>query len=263
VRVAILGCGPAGLMAAHAANIAGATRVFIHSKRRKSQMYGAQYLHSPIPGMTDVAPVTVKYHLRGSIEDYRFKVYGHTWEGDVSPEDYIGEHDAWNIRRTYDNLWERYGDMTLNTQISPGWMENFMDYEGKALDVVICSIPKSAICKMGHNFRSQHIWAMGDAPEGGQFVNDVVLVPNNTVICDGSKTTPYYRASRVFGYATVEWPFGVGPVDGASLVEKPLDNNCDCWPGVTFVGRYGTWQKDVLSHTAYQDVLDMLTVEAK
>jgi len=51
-RIFILGCGPAGLFAAQAAAEMGCSAVII-SKLRRSEMYGAQYLHSEIPGLTD------------------------------------------------------------------------------------------------------------------------------------------------------------------------------------------------------------------
>src|SRR4051794_14558085 len=116
MRIAVLGCGPAGLMAAHAAKVCGAD-VDIFSRKRKSELFGCQYLHAPIPGMTDVAPVTVRYMLNGDIEGYRRKVYGDTWDGEVSPEDLLGNHDAWDIRRTYDNLWAKYGGYIFGTEL--------------------------------------------------------------------------------------------------------------------------------------------------
>jgi len=51
MRIAVLGCGPAGLMSAHAAMVATESEadLAIFSTKRKSPLYGAQYLHQPIP----------------------------------------------------------------------------------------------------------------------------------------------------------------------------------------------------------------------
>jgi hypothetical protein len=264
MRVAVLGCGPAGLMAAHAAKIMGA-RVDIYSRRRKSELFGCQYLHIPIPGMTDVAPVSVRYMVHGDVDAYRRKVYGDFWNGEVSPEDLVGEHEAWDIRRTYDKLWNEYGQYTRGTNLSAGWLGNFMTVDSHKYDAIISSVPRNILCEADHEFTSQQVWAMGDAPERGIFVPD--RLTENTVVCNGLDNPAWYRAARVFGYSTLEWPWeaplkaDIGQYE-PSEVSKPLDHNCDCWPEVIHVGRYGKWQKGVLSHTAYQDVMDALLTES-
>lgn len=262
MRVAVLGCGPAGLMAAHAAALAGANDVRIISKKRKSEMFGSQYLHAPIPGMTDTAPVTVHYELVGSVEEYRRKVYGEKWDGTVSPEDLLGEHDAWDIRQTYDSLWSTYGDFVYSTELSAGSLENIIVNDG--FDLVISTVPKNLLCrKTGiHTFAFTEVWAVGDAPERGVFVPGRESIPNNTVRCNGEDAPRWYRLSKLFNYATCEWPMGAKPpIDGISRVTKPTFNNCDCWPDILFVGRYGKWEKGVLSHEAFIDTMDKLVVE--
>jgi hypothetical protein len=261
MRVAVLGCGPAGLMAAHAARVAGA-EVHIFSRRRKSEMYGCQYLHAPIPGMTDVAPVEVTYHLHGNIEDYRHKVYGDTFDGTVSPEDLVGNHAAWDIRRTYDNMWMEYSRWITPVDVSPRWLQTSSSLHDH--DLIINSIPRRAICHtQRHTFPAEQVWALGDAPERGIFAPR--YTGNNQVVCNGFSEPPWYRASCVFGYSTVEWPSHGLPVtkafDHAQVVWKPLDTDCDCWPEIMHVGRYGRWEKGVLSHTAYQQVIDRLVTE--
>jgi hypothetical protein len=69
-RVLILGCGPAGLFAAQAAKNAGADYRIL-SKRRKSEMFGAQFLQSPIAGIIDYAEqFQVHFKLSGDFLDY-------------------------------------------------------------------------------------------------------------------------------------------------------------------------------------------------
>lgn len=254
MRVAVLGCGPAGLMAAHGALLAGAEDVRILSLRRKSELFGTQYLHAPIPGMTEKPPVRVAYRLTGTVEEYRTKVYGDDWHGKASPEDLDEEHDAWDIRQTYNELWATYGDYVADVRMDKGWAYRFMTEFRSEFDMVISSVPRPLMCVEGHAFPSAPIWAMGDAPERGQFVPMRDAVENNTVICNGEKEPSWYRLSKVFGYASVEWPASAKPpVEGVARVEKPLKHNCDCHVAddIVFVGRYGRWEKGVLSHEAF------------
>lgn len=106
---------------------------------------------------------------------------------------------------------------------------------------------------------------MGDAPDLGQEVP--IGIPENTVLCNGSVDGPsWYRASNVYGYKTVEWPGSIKkpPYPGIARVKKPLTTNCDCEKFLEArtikVGRYGRWQKGVLSHEAFQDTLDALSI---
>lgn len=254
--VAVLGCGPAGLIAAHAAHICRIPTVAIFSKNRKSELFGAQYLHMPIPGATERAPVTVKYTLDGKPEDYRRKVYGDSWDGSVSPEDLVEPHEAWDIRSTYDNLWSMYSYDIQHAQIGPSRMEALID----TFELVISAIPAPALCHMpgAHTFKSQNVWAYGDAPERGQNTDNFTrLLPDNNVICNGNESPSWYRMSRLFGFATVEWPENrKPPIPGVAQAIKPLWNDCDCYPTVVRVGRYGRWEKGQLTHHAYQEVMD-------
>src|SRR5215472_7502892 len=108
-NVAILGCGPAGLAAATAAVNLGRKVLIISNSSKPSRQYGCQYLHAPVPGYESVHHTVVGYHLNGTAEQYRAKVYGDKWEGRVSPEDFIGEHEAWDIRETYRHMWDDLG----------------------------------------------------------------------------------------------------------------------------------------------------------
>lgn len=252
MNIVVLGCGPAGLMAAQGAMDGGADRIMIMSKKRKSELFGAQYLHEPIPGVTEGEPVHVRYNLTGDVEEYREKVYGRNWVGSVSPEDLPPDHHAWDIRDTYDRLWDFWSPHIASfPDITPNVVGNVVD----SADIVINSIPRPAICHQGHVFSAQQIWAAGDAPERG--VRLPYQCPPNTVLCNGLENPSWYRLSNIFDYRTVEWSLETmpkaPPVGKPSLVNKPTRHNCTCWHSVHHVGRYGRWEKGVLSHTAYAD----------
>lgn len=255
MKVAVLGCGPAGLIAAHAVAAAGDEPV-IFSRKKKSHLNGAQYLHAPIPGIETDGPEQITYEMIGSTFSYRLKVYGPLWDGAVSPEDLEENHDAWDIRQAYDLLWEQYKDAIVDSEVIPATIPSLANL---GFETIVSSVPAPALCVHGHTFESTKVWAAGDAPELG--IHIPYSCPVNTVICNGDEQPSWYRLSNVFGYKTVEWPGNLRstpPVPTAQQVAKPTFNNCDCWPGVLRVGRYGTWRKGVLAHEAYWDVMEAI-----
>lgn len=257
MRALILGAGPAGLLAAHA--LASKNHdIVIVSRKRKSELFGAQYLHRAIPGIAYGPGEPVSYRLHGTADGYRSKVYGPGATLGVSPEELGADHLAWNIRSAYAMLWERYREFI---------QDEYLDAAGLRLligrlhpELVVSSIPAPVLCDQGHSFTSQKVWAIGDAPERGVYC-PVKNIPAMTVVCNGEVNPGWYRASYVYGYRTAEWSWNSPPSRWqAAEVVKPLSNDCDCWPGVLRVGRYGAWTKGVLSHTAYEQALAAVSV---
>jgi hypothetical protein len=254
MKVVVLGCGPAGLAAALAAVYSGHKVIIASSNMTPSTQYGCQYLHAPIPGYEDVAHTTVGYHLNGTADQYRLKVYGSKWTGKVSPEDFIGEHDAWDIRETYIRLWR---DLHSTRQVTFIRMPKIEDgvlpdpIIRARPDITISTIPAPALCyDKRHYFNSHRIYANGDVKQGTEDVN--------TIVCDGTPEVEWYRNACVFGYRTIEW--SRRPVNGdvVAPVTKPLVTNCTCCPAVYRIGRYGKWQKSYLVHKAYPEVMRIL-----
>lgn len=250
----VLGCGPAGLFAATALSQSGYV-VRIFSKPRKSELFGTQYLHAPIPELTDLQePIRVSYRLNGTPEGYREKIYGIN-QVQTSVQTLERDHQAWDIRRAYDVAWA-------------GWknfVEEAQSIDGEQLSSIIAQFPKSpivssipapAICLKPdtHRFEAVEVWAAGDAPERDRWC-PIDVAGENEILCDGTRDVGWYRTSKVFGYRSVEWPVRGEkrpPISGLSLINKPLRTDCDCFSNrVLKVGRYGTWTKGVLSHTAY------------
>src|ERR1700754_4864038 len=245
-------------MAAHAAAQCGHD-IKIVSKKRKSEMFGAQYLHREIIDVDCGRPKLIEYKLLGTTNGYRDKVYGPGYKGTVSPEELEESHTGWNIRRAYDDLWDMYSTFIIDMVVEGKDLK-----EGGLLaelnpDLIISSLPAPALCvgKECH-FEDQNIWAIGDAPERGPFDPTHAAEPNS-VVCNGEPDIGWYRSANVFGRSTTEWPSRrKPPVEGVAQVVKPLTNNCTCFPDVIRVGRYGKWQKGILSHSAYYEVMDRL-----
>lgn len=260
IRVAVLGCGPAGMFAAHAA-VEGEAQVNIFSKARKSYMRGAQYLHRPIPGLSG-DPFEVEYQLKGSVDGYRDKVYGDMGDILVSPETLVGVSKAWDIREAYDAAWELYGhkvtDVDFGTMGDPG---SFFRNLSNNYDLVVSTIPAPLLCqrKTAHKFRAQHVWVTENIKSLGEFEyspHDDTLA-DNLVVCSGDPDDWWYRQSRIHGWENTEYPLDHKPRETGQFkvhdVTKPLSHDCDCHPEFARAGRYGVWKKGVLSHEAYYD----------
>lgn len=264
MKTLILGCGPAGLMAAQAVEESTpdgeSVQIGILSRKRKSALYGAQYLHSPIIGMGEARPHTVNYQLTGGNSlDYRAKVYGVGWNGTVSPDDMNASHQAWDIRSTYDALWAKWEHAVSDRDVSAYTLKQITN--DIKPDLVINTIPRQALCEGSHYFNSTWVWAAGDAPDIGINIGGMFSCPEDTIICNAAESPSWYRKSRVFGHTTVEWPGWIDrvPIGSASRVAKPLNTNCDCGGDILHVGRYGAWQKGVLSDSAYHQAWDRMT----
>lgn len=245
MKVLILGCGPAGLIAAHAAYNRGANFV-VMSKARKSFMNGAQYLHAPIPGVSIKDPFEINYVLSGDVAGYRDKVYGPDIKVEVSPESLIGRHQAWDIREAYDSLWGLYGSDVQDVDITPKVLSNIK--RNWKPDVIISTIPAHILChNSSHKFGHEQVWATNQLE---------CTLSDNTVLCNGEPGFDWYRASRIQGFTNTEWPHNKYPLSYQGQiwrVVKPLWTDCRCFPDVHRMGRYGSWTKGVLSHQAWEE----------
>ncbi len=266
-RVAILGCGPTGLLAAHACAMQN-VEFEVFSKKRKSHLFGSQYLHEPIPGITNHydkgTPVT--YINRGTPEEYRRKTHGKWWDGVVAPQEFEPHHTAWNIREAYDKLWQFYGQDVNDYEIPTSKYAASLVTTDLSLDVlydlVISTVPRTIWKVPGEEFIYSEGWAVGDAPELGRFC-PFTTENDNEIVCDGTNEVSYTRLSRVFGYTTIEWPIASKPpVPGVSKITKPLhyqpSNQVNPTSEWLHVGRYGAWRKGVVVTDAWHEVTKRL-----
>lgn len=257
MKIAIWGAGPAGMLVAHAAKRAGHD-FLMYSNHGPSKLYGAQYLHSEIPGVMAEGRM-LEHQFRGTIEGYRTKVYDATEVTSVSPEQFTGHQMAWNIREAYEALMLKYYNRVMCMDINRndlmglggGWPMHRWNAE---FDMVVSTIPRDRLCvNPDHKFTSAKIFALGEAPELGMY-SPIQPDSDMMLICSGDAADSWYRLSRIFGRTTVEWP-GLRkkpPIKGVVEVNKPVDTTCDCWPEVHRMGRFGEWKKGVLTHHAFE-----------
>jgi hypothetical protein len=197
------------------------------------------------------------------VEGYRDKVYSDIEALEditVSPELFVGYHESWSLRQAYDWLWAQWGSAIVDCTID---QDRLMDMVA-AYDAVVSSIPAPALCyqKDIHQFHGVKVaidsYWFGDVRP--------LSTSKNLVVCNGfpyNKANPtatgWYRTSTIFGQSNTEWSPKVGIVPpNSQLVVKPLRTDCDCWPNIVRAGRYGQWQKGVLSHEAFNLVLEVL-----
>lgn len=253
-HVAILGCGPAGLLAAHAARLRGC-RITVYSNIvEPSRIPGTMYLHREIPEL-DLDPVTIDYIKMGSREGYARKVYGSPNAPCSWDEFQEGPVQGYAFNAMYEGLWQRTEAFIERLKVTPSIMPRIISHH----DLVISTIPVSGICcrqaglptstgRFYHMFQSAKIQVSRDPSR------EAFAVGDPTIVYSGMESHPWYRSSIIAGEIATEYPFKEGGVvaDGMQVGVKPLGTNCDCWPEVVRAGRFGKWEKGVLAHHAFE-----------
>lgn len=244
-KVAVLGAGPSGLLAAEGVRMCGITPD-IYSIKRKSPTGGAMYLHQPIFGLTG-AGANIQIRKIGTAERYALKVYG--TPDMTSQTSFVNGYDgervpAWDLVEAYDHLWDRWEGEIRHGEIAPWNLQTILD----RYDLVLCSLPADKLCIKGklHQFPSAPIWIANE---------NLAHLPDQTILYNGAEES-WYRASVIFGRPSVEWGRVTTrpPLKDMQRVNKPVATNCDCWldqSKFVRVGRFGRWDKWTLSHHAF------------
>lgn len=255
MKVVILGCGPAGLLAAHGASLAldGQAEITIVSIKQKSVMAGAQFIHEEIPGI-DVPGFAIQLLKLGTKEGYAQKVYGDP-NHPCSWDNYDrGLVPAWPMKAIYEELWDRYEDKIIDMKIDRDVLDSIED--GNA-DYLISSIPAPTLCRLEHHSFESSAVKIVVWPES---------VAGAVITYNGDPNYQEYRMSFMFGQMAMEYPIHAELRSFWTLgkkvvhVEKPQSNNCTCRDQWRRVGRYGRWQRGVLVHHAFQEVYDSLSM---
>lgn len=196
-------------------------------------------MHRPIPGLTREEPETaIHFTKEGQREGYARKVYNDekapcSW--DMFPE---GEQPGWDLHRAYSILWDRYEVRIHDQMIGPAGFRAL----AYTYPLVLSTAPAPAMCTrpLAHMFNTAKIWVR------------IQTTPHraNEITYNGNPTCPWYRASQLFGHIAHE--FG-HPVGDAIEGKKPINTTCDCHPKVVRLGRFGKWEKGVLTTDAYEE----------
>lgn len=240
-EIAIIGCGPAGLLAAHAVARAGHVPVVYSNRVQRSPMAGGVYLHEPVPGLAmDHEPHHITFHKQGKSEVYATKVYG-TPEARTSwLRLQEGPHPAWPLAPVYDLLWALYGGSEVHTLAVDHKLAGRLVRE---YPLVVNSAPMYHLCRGDHSFPTRPVWYVDDAPG---------WVPPNTMIYNGNEEVKWFRTSDVFGKRLTEFSMHVPLAVRTGI--KVQATTCTCHPDILRVGRWGTWTPGVLLHHAFRAV---------
>jgi hypothetical protein len=250
--VAVLGCGPAGLFAAQALSLHGFNPVIL-SKKQKSVIYGAQYLHKPIPGLSSQRADGVIRTIRAGREDiYAHRVYG-AGQAVTSWRSVRPLADAWDLRSTYDRAWNKFQESIADIALAPDDIAELTS----EFDLVISTVPLWSIClkPKEHSHDSLSILVKKDLEEL------IVVQDENWVLYNGTHDHDWYRASQIFGHTSAEAranPTLVASQHGWEIGFKVIGNNCDCHPNVVRAGRMGLWTRAVLTHHAFEKACEAI-----
>jgi hypothetical protein len=245
-RVAIIGCGPAGLLAAHAAVLKGFDPVIYAPKVKPSPTPPAVFIHKPIIGVSDEEPdAMVKIKRVGFADGYAQKAYGdsrHPTSFDRLP----CAMPAWAFAPIYERLWGMYHGLVREDEVMPSGVDSLLD----EYPTVMNTAPLPRLCKLSgvHAFPSRDLWITDQAP---------IACKPNTMIYNGDRHASWVRCSSFFGVESTEYPrrpqynVGVGVKVMSGLKVMPTD--CDCHPRLVRLGRWGRWMPGVLLHHAFED----------
>lgn len=252
--VVVLGCGPAGLFAAQAARLSGCD-VAIISEKKQSYIYGAQYLHAPIPGfMSEAESFPVRTIRYGLPERYAQRVYDDA-SAVTSWSKAEPEVQAWDLRTVYQNAWDELSDTITDAPVDAPTVKEL----SSMFDLVVSTVPAWAICGTGrHRFPSRAIMVKKTVDFQIMLEGDVDPDSYDWVLYNGTTEGLWYRCSNIKGHKSTEaiaHPALLSDPDEWELGFKILDTNCDCHNEVVKTGRMGKWQRGVLTHHAFHDTL--------
>lgn len=249
---AIIGNGPAGVLACHAALLCGVSpRVYAPAHKTHgmvpSEQRGAQYLHSHIPEANLGDPFVINYRFFGNEETYRLKIYGRDSDVKTSWHQFRTHEIGWNLRSMYETMFYRYVGLMVDMTVQPQQMEYMFD----DFDFVINTAPLHAIAPLGE-YSVEHVWVVNDGVR-----NEIFSSPNE-IHYYGDMTHAAYRASRIHGVVQAEYPdeTWASQIPNAVRVAKPLRARANT-PGVYRLGRYGKWKKGVLVDQAFAEAMEI------
>lgn len=252
IKVVVLGCGPTGLLVAHAFERAG-HRVDVISRKVKSVIPGSQHLHGPVPGLTgQYAEGSIQFVRIGTAEGYAQKVYGDPHRN-TGWENYLQLYPSWSIIKAYDKLWDEWEGMVIDDEISgdPDEMREIMAYG----DLVVSTLPAQTLCRNpNHSFEGTPYWIRTLPTPPADHLNEIVVY-------NGLPDDQWYRWSILGGLCSVEYarpPYPGKPWDAmgneVQILQglKAISTDCDCYPEIVRLGRWAQWQHGVTMYKAYQ-----------
>lgn len=258
-KALILGCGPSGMIAAHAASEFGAEITIVSDTKIKSAIYGAQALYKPIPRITSAVPEGVIHALfLGEKSVYQEKIYGDPDRDSAwGLKDGILDEPIWNLHHAYNLLWDRYVGAIAIEHVTRKVLFDFI--VSNEWDYIFSSIPATGLCEDRiHEFSTYEVRILRQSQQQRLFPGE-----SNICIYNGLREDTWFKFSHYFGrnngFEMPSW----NKAEGSVLIKKPVGTNCDCWTGsITRIGRYGTWDVRTHMHDSWSIVMEVMSGEA-
>lgn len=264
-RVAVIGCGPAGLAAAHAASGLGSA-VTIYSPAEKSPQRGPLILQRPIPAITTDHPTGYirQIVIGGSILDYRYRLYGDiniSIQGDMLRRGY----HCWDHIEAYDKLWDIYMTPGNGKADHANMMINGSELAElhNRFDLVVNTAPLRDLCLKVPSRHDQgklvpmhkFTFKAVDITMGYSYPDQ----PEDTTVFNAGTEFPWVRSAWLLGNSCTEWLPGTAPKSLKPFtIRKPIRHDCTCFPNVLGTGRFGSWRNETWVDTAYYDTRDAI-----
>lgn len=238
--------------------------VDIYSKKVKSEIAGAQFMHARTGWYCSFThDFEVDVIKSGTARGYALNVYGDaeaktSWNS-FSP----GKMFGWDMKAAYDRLWDRWHTKIEDAEFSHEFVMNLL----AMYDKVISSIPLPILCyDSEHSFKDQLVHIVhGPAQHSHRGAGDIMYYNGVTPEEGGFD---WYRFSQLNNYQSWEHRESVRsfeslvegclPEQKVTTVKKAVSTDCECYDGIVKIGRYGCWDKNILTHHVREQVLNAL-----
>lgn len=253
-RIAIFGAGPSGLAAAWAVIQTGNEPVIIDRVPAGvaiAPSAGVFYLHDSLDLPLSWATVQIA-GLGGDAVAYAAKVYGDESIQTSFPR--RKQHEtAYNAEQAFNYIRDIIRSANFRyIQAQIAGLEELRSY-AEGFDGAVSTLPLDALGVEGCRYRRAWV-VVSEAPRDEAYM-----------LYNAHPAIPWYRAAAVFGRFTMEY---LSPPDNDSAIplkkvvarDAPLP---DLGENVLFAGRFGCWDKRILAHDVYRDVLRWLTAEKR
>jgi hypothetical protein len=243
MNIAVLGCGPCGLLVAEAVHQLG-HEPHIYSRKQRSEIPGSQHLQGYIPKVTPQYPDSAVMFVRmGTKEGYAEKVYGDPYHPSGWPQ-YDGICKSWSVFKAYDLLWAKWSREVVDRELNVITLGNLVD----EYELILSTIPQKNICIKSHHFGGVPFWIQPRITPADDQHREVVVF-------NGLPDDAWYRWSILGRKESLE---STTPLAHAIQGWKAIENDCDCWPEIHRLGRWAKWQHGVLLHHAFHEAAEII-----
>lgn len=247
MRVAILGAGMAGMLAAKALQESGISCLLFDKNPQQgaSNNVGVHYLHDPC-GL-ELEPKIIRNYLIGCEdgclphEQYSEKLGTPLNNSLVDLPSY---QVAYSFQEAHRLLRKRFEDKVIKLDIKPSTLFRLM----KDCDKVISTIPLPIL------FDGAECLSVGARVARGKPYNLPDLPGHNKVVYNIDLEDNWYRYSNVFGVEWTEVKEG-----GEFFIKKIVSTDfVSPFEDLELLGRWGAWDRKFLAHDAYYETIRRL-----